>query len=112
MLTGGFSAPGAGLKAPTVLGWLTLHGTAVPPWVWLPVTLVAVTLVIWKAARTPSGFAAGVALVFLVLFAFSAEAVASQYAFVLAALYISVGATGLPGSMVEATEMKSFYVRR
>ena len=32
--------------------------------------------------------------------------------FVLAALYISVGATGLPGVMSEANEMRSFYVQR
>ena len=74
--------------------------------------MMAATVVVWRAARTASGFAAGIALVFVTFFAFSPDAVASQYAFVLAALYISVGATGLPGVMAEANEMKSFYVRR
>jgi len=102
----------AGLKAPTVTGWLLSHGAPVPAWLGIPLALMAVTVVVWRAARTPSGFSAGLALVFLAFFAFNTEAVASQYAFVLAALYISVGATGLPGVMVEANEMKSFYVRR
>lgn len=102
----------AGMKAPTVLGWLTLHGVPLPAWLGIPLALMAITVVLWRAARTPSGFAAGVALVFVTYFAFSPEVVASQYAFVLAALYISVGATGLPGVMAEATEMKSFYVKR
>jgi hypothetical protein len=101
-----------GLKVPTLWGWLSLHGVQLPGWLALPLALVAVTLVLWRAARTPSGFAAGVALVFVVFFAFNPEAVASQYAFVLAALYISVGATGLPGVMIEAGETRSFYVMR
>ncbi len=104
--------PGTGFKAPTVTEWLLQQGAPVPAWLGIPLALMAVTLVVWRTARTPSGFAAGLALVLIAFFAFSTEAVASQYALVLAALYISVGATGLPGVMAEANEMKSFVVRR
>lgn len=101
-----------GLKAPSVAGWLALHGVPLPSWLGIPLALMAAVVVVWRAARTPSGFAAGVALVFVLFFAFRPEVMASQYAFVLAALYIAVGATGLPGTMVEANDMRSFYVRR
>lgn len=105
-------ATAGGMKAPSVLGWLALHGVPLPHWLGVPLALMAAVVVVWRAARTPSGFSAGVALVFVLFFAFSEGVLASHYAFVLAALYIAVGSTGLPGQMVEANEMKSFYVRR
>jgi hypothetical protein len=99
---------GSGLAAPNAFP----PGVSGPPWLGIAVALAVVALVLWRAARTPSGFAAGVGLTCLGLFAFSPEPVAAQHSLVLAALYFSVGATGLPGTMVAATEMKSFYVQR
>jgi hypothetical protein len=105
--------PSVGASAPTFLSWLIDHGgPALPGWIGLCFAAGLVALVLGRAARTASGFAAGIALTYFGLFAFSAHAVASQYAFVLAALYISVGATGLPGVMIEAASMRSFYVQR
>ena len=56
----------------------------------------AMGLAVWRAPRTPAGFAAAVALVYLAFFAFSKQAFANYYFFVIGALCVAVAATTAP----------------
>lgn len=66
-------------QLPTLLGFAAL--------------IPAVSLVLWRGARTPAGFAAGVALVYLAFFAVNKQAFANYYFFVIGALCCAVAAT-------------------
>jgi hypothetical protein len=55
---------------------------------------VAIGLSLWRAPRTPAGFAGAVALTFLGFFAFNKQAFANYYYFVVGALCCSVAAHG------------------
>jgi hypothetical protein len=65
-----------------------------PPLAWAPLVLgpLAAALALWRAPRTPAGFAAAVAFTFLVFFAFNKQAFCNYYFFVIGALAVSVGA--------------------
>lgn len=58
--------------------------------------LVAVGLGLWRAPRTPAGFAASVSLAYLAFFAFNKQAFANYYYFVIGALCCAVAATQAP----------------
>lgn len=64
-----------------------------PP-AWVPFVLAGLvgTLLLCKGQRTPAGFACGVALVFLVFFAFNKQAFCNYYHFVIGALCCAIGA--------------------
>jgi hypothetical protein len=47
-------------------------------------------LCLWRAERTPAGFAGAIALCFFVFFAFSKQAFANYYYMVIAAMCVSV----------------------
>jgi hypothetical protein len=53
---------------------------------------LATTLALWRAPRTPAGFAAGAALVYAVFFALNKQAFANYYYFVVGALCIAAAA--------------------
>ena len=61
---------------------------------WLPGLLgpLAVALALWRLPRSPAGFAAAVALIFLVFFAFNKQAFCNYYLFVIGALCAAVAA--------------------
>jgi hypothetical protein len=62
----------------------------------------AIVLCLWKCPRTPSGFAAGFALTFLVFFAFNKQAFCNYYHLVIAALCIALASApaGESGTVV------------
>src|SRR6266850_2534675 len=74
--------------------WAHLTGR-VPPssWPGLLAVPVVVALCLWRAPRGAAGFAAAVALTSLVLFAFSKQAFANYYYFVIGALCCALAAT-------------------
>ncbi len=76
--------------------WLVQQGMPqLPGWLpfLAPIPLLALSL--WRAAPTPAGFAAAVALVFFPFFAFNKQAFGNYYFFVLGALCCAV-AVSLP----------------
>ena len=60
------------------------------------VAAVVMVLALWRAARTPAGFALGVAALFLVFFVLNKQAFANYYFFVIGALCVAVAATERP----------------
>jgi hypothetical protein len=54
----------------------------------------AIALCLWRAPRTPAGFAASVGFIMLVFFAFSKQAFANYYFFVIGAMCCAVAASG------------------
>jgi hypothetical protein len=79
----------------SVLAWLARRGVPVPT---IATTLVAggvaAALALWKLPRSAGGFAAGTAVMTLVLFAFGKKAFCNYYFFVLGALAVTVAASG------------------
>ncbi len=83
----------------TYLVWIySLTGRIPPTWVGAIVGAATVALVLWKAPRTPAGFAIGVTLVTTVFFAFSKQAFANYYYFTIA---MACWAIAAGGEMVE-----------
>ena len=76
------------------LAWIARGtGGPLPTW-WGFVALAALTaLALWRAPRTPAGFALGVGLAFFGFFAFGKQAFANYYLFVLGALCLAVAAS-------------------
>jgi hypothetical protein len=71
--------------------WSRLTDSVPPGWIGWLVALGMLALVLLKAPRRLTGFAAGGALVLAFFFAFSRTAFANYYYFVLGALWIAVG---------------------
>lgn len=69
-------------------------GWRAPAWVGFALVAPAVLLCLRKCPRTPAGFAAAVALVCLVFFAFNKQAFCNYYHFVIGALCCAAGASG------------------
>jgi hypothetical protein len=61
-------------------------------------------LALWRAARTPAGFALGVSAVFLAFFVLNKQAFANYYFFVIGALCVAVAATQQPAASRPAAE--------
>jgi len=79
------------------LAWWVSQGHPQPPvWISFVGVAVATALVLWRAPRTPAGFAAGVAFVYAVFFAFNKQAFSNYYYFVVGALCIAVAARQPP----------------
>lgn len=77
------------------LAWLARYGGAHPPTALaFAAALAGVALGLWRAARSPAGFAATVALVYLGFFAFNKQAFCNYYFFVLGALCCAIAASG------------------
>ncbi|NTX40974.1 hypothetical protein HUA78_41755 [Myxococcus sp. CA033] len=73
-----------------------------PPPIWIPFVAVALVLglSLWRAPRSPSGFAAATALTYATFFAFNKQAFCNYYYFVVAALCLAVASARLPSPEV------------
>jgi hypothetical protein len=79
------------------LAWFARDGGApLPTWVAFAAALVALGLALWRAPRSPSGFAAAVSLTYLCFFAFNKQAFVNYYYFVIGALCCAVAASAAP----------------
>jgi hypothetical protein len=88
-----FAKPGEP-PLPTALGFLGASG------------MVALTL--WRAPRTPAGFAASIALTYLVFFGFSKQAFCNYYYLVIGAALVAVAAVeAQSGALSNAREERS-----
>lgn len=72
--------------------WAKETGVQPPSWLGFAMVLPALGLSIWRAPRTPAGFAAAVAMTFLVFFAFSKQAFCNYYFFIVATLCSAIAA--------------------
>jgi hypothetical protein len=78
----------------SILAWIaTRGGPLLPGWTAFAAALPALTLAFWRGSRTPAGYAASVALVYFVFFAFNKQAFGNYYLFVVGALCCAVAAT-------------------
>lgn len=86
------------------LVWLTYNtGVQPPAALGFLMMLPAVALAAWRGARTPAGFAAAVALIFLSFFAFNKQAFINYYFFVIGAMCCAVAASRASFSSKERT---------
>lgn len=77
------------------LPWWMARGHAQPPvWVAFAAAALATALALWRAPRTPAGFAAAIALVYGVFFAFNKQAFVNYYFFVVGAACLAACAGG------------------
>jgi hypothetical protein len=77
------------------------HGLKLPIWASLPPLAIAIGLGLWRAARSPAGFAAAVTLTHLAFFAFNKQAFCNYYYFVIAAACWSIAAAKLSPSRLQ-----------
>ena len=79
------------------LSYLALFSTDLPAYLTAGLSFLAAFLaigfVLWRAPLNPSGFAAGVALVYIVFFAFNKQAFCNYYYFVVGAICCAIAAT-------------------
>jgi len=68
------------------------NGLKLPIWASLPPLAIAIALCLWRAARTPAGFAASVAVTHMIFFAFNKQAFCNYYYFVIAVACWSIAA--------------------
>jgi hypothetical protein len=74
--------------------WIVKQGgEALPVWLGFALALVMAALVVWRAPRTPGGFAGGVALVMLFFFSVNKQAFCNYYFLVLGALTCAAAAS-------------------
>jgi hypothetical protein len=87
------------------LAWLARDGVPVlPQWFSFLMAIVGVGVALWRAARSPAGFAAGAALVWVLFFAFAKQAFCNYYFLVVGT--ISVAAAVLtPMARADSSEM-------
>jgi hypothetical protein len=57
--------------------------------------LIALALALWRAERSPAGFAGGVAFTYVIFIALNKQAFANYYHFVIGALWCAAGAVSL-----------------
>ena len=80
------------------LAWYArITGSQPAAWVGFAAMLAAMVLVLWRAPRTPAGFAAGGATILFAFFAFNKQAFCNYYFVVLGALWCAVAAETRPG---------------
>ena len=76
--------------------WLVPDLPAVATFAGFLALIAAIGLGLWRTPRTPAGFTAAVALAYFAFFAFSKQAFANYYFFVIGALCVAVAATAAP----------------
>ncbi len=77
--------------------WIVKQGgQMLPVWLGFALALVMVILVLWRAPRTPAGFAGGVAVTMLVFFSVNKQAFCNYYFLVLGALVCAAAASDPP----------------
>lgn len=73
------------------MAWWARAGTPpFPQWLPFPLTAAVVGIAVWRAPRTPAGFAGSLAFALLVFFAFAKQAFANYYYLVIAALCCAI----------------------
>ena len=76
------------------MAWTARAGVPLlSPWLAFAVLAPAAVLALWRLPRTPAGFAAATALLYLFFVAFNKQAMANYYVFVIGALCCAVAAT-------------------
>jgi hypothetical protein len=76
------------------VAWFARNAASHPPtWLALPAVVPAIALALWRAARTPAGFATAVAFVFLIFLVTNKQAFCNYYFFVIGALCCAIAAT-------------------
>ena len=81
---------------------LARSGLPAPTWLAFAAILPALALALWRGARTPAGFAGGMALVYLAFFAVNKQAFCNYYFFALGALCCAVAVAQPGGSATPA----------
>jgi hypothetical protein len=76
--------------------WVSLGHPPPPTWVAFAAVALALALALWRAPRSPAGFAAASALVYATFFAFNKQAFCNYYFFVVGALCVAVAAARPP----------------
>jgi hypothetical protein len=77
--------------------WMVKQGgEMLPVWLGFALAVVMVLLVLWRAPRTPAGFAGGVALTMLAFFSVNKQAFCNYYFLVLGALVCAAAAAEPP----------------
>ncbi|HEY2994711.1 MAG TPA: hypothetical protein VGM22_18005 [Methylomirabilota bacterium] len=84
--------------------WLRATGRMPPAWPAFVLAPLALAVGLWRAPRTPAGFALAVALTFLVFFAFNKQAFVNYYFFLVGALCCALAAAG-PAPDARATPL-------
>ena len=76
------------------MAWTARDGVPrFPPWLAYAVLAPAAALALWRLPRTPAGFAAATALLYLLFLAFNKQAMVNYFVFVIGALCCAVAAT-------------------
>ena len=83
------------------VAWLRLDNPALGSALGFLAVIPPAVLAVFRAARTPAGFAGTVGVVYLFFFAFNKQAFANYYYFVIGALCCAVAATSPPGPVDE-----------
>lgn len=85
------------MDALSYLAWWVKYGHPQPP-MWIPFAAVfaMLGLCLWRAPRSPAGFAAATALTYVTFFALNKQAFCNYYFFVVGALCVAVAAVRLP----------------
>ncbi|EPX62674.1 hypothetical protein D187_008862 [Cystobacter fuscus DSM 2262] len=79
------------------LAWWNQHmGVRPPPLLGFVAVLPVIGLALWRAPRTPAGFALAVGLLIMIFFAFSKQAFCNYYYFIVAALCCALAAWNAP----------------
>lgn len=72
--------------------WVSLGHPQPPVWIAFAGVVAAIALALWRAPRTPAGFAASIAFVYCVFFALNKQAFSNYYYFVVGALCVALAA--------------------
>jgi hypothetical protein len=84
------------------LAWWNQHmGVRPPSWLGFAAVIPTIGLALWRAPRTPAGFALSVGLTFMVFFAFSKQAFCNYYYFIVATLCAALAAWNAPARRPE-----------
>jgi hypothetical protein len=83
-----------------VSGWVVSGHNPPSPAVAFVAVAIASAVAVWRLPRTPAGFSAAVALIYLAFFAFNKQAFCNYYFFVVGAFCLTLAATS-PGSSAE-----------
>jgi hypothetical protein len=76
--------------------WVSLGREQPPALIAFAAMSTAAALAVWRAPKTPAGFAAAIAVIFLTFFAFNKQAFCNYYFFVIGALAVALAAYGSP----------------
>jgi hypothetical protein len=78
------------------LAWFAQGDQHWPTWLAFVGAAVGAALTVWRGARSPAGFAAGVALIFALFFAFNKQAFCNYYFLVIGACALGLAASRPP----------------